>query len=589
MNLLAPRDVEIRHFSIFCGLGGGARGLNQASPKVEHLQARFRCIGGVDSDAAAIADFARVAGAPGTVLDLFDRAQYRAWHGQEPPEDWREAGPDDLRRAARGERPHIVFGSAPCRGFSGLLSQRRSESDRYQALNQLAIRGLWLALEAWGDDPPELVLWENVPRIATRGRAVLDVMIRMLEAYGYATAETTHDCGELGALAQSRRRFLLVARHRQKVPPFLYQPPRRRLRPVGDVLGRLPLPGDPLAGPMHRLAALQWKTWVRLAFVEAGQDWRSLQKLRVADGVLADWRLVPAAWHNGALGVTSWVEPAGTVTGNGFPTGGSFSVADPRIAQTGEYAQLGVRRWNEPTGAVTGQSTVGGGAHAVADPWGASSGTVCGPHRPGGGDLSVADPRIANGPAGPHFNNVFRVVPWGEAAGAITAGAGPSSGGQAVADPRVGLPGGAWEGSGHYGVVPWTSPAHAVTARAGHDNGAHSVADPRCLPAAEARLVALIIARDGTWHRPFTTLELAALQDLFDLESSFRLHGTSDTAWRERIGNAVPAAAARAVGEVMGRTLLLAWLGETFVLDAEPVWVRPLEIALAVDVPELVA
>jgi site-specific DNA-cytosine methylase len=71
-------------------------------------------------------------------------------------------------------------------------------------------------------------LWENVPRIATRGRAVLDQMIRLLEAYGYAVVETTHDCGELGGLGQSRKRFLLVARHREKVPPFLYEPPKRR-------------------------------------------------------------------------------------------------------------------------------------------------------------------------------------------------------------------------------------------------------------------------------------------------------------------------------------------------------------------------
>lgn len=31
----------------------------------------------------------------------------------------------------------------------------------------------------------------------------------------------------------------------------------------------MPLPGDVVtAGPMHRVPSLQWKTWVRLAFVE---------------------------------------------------------------------------------------------------------------------------------------------------------------------------------------------------------------------------------------------------------------------------------------------------------------------------------
>ena len=265
MPMLTPRTVEIRHFHLFCGLGGGARGFNHGRATVGHTSARFRCLGGVDVDPRAIADFEQLTGTPGTVLDLFDRAQYRAFHGREPGDGWREATPDDLRRAAGGERPHLLFGSAPCKGFSGLLSEARSKDARYQTLNQLAIRGLWLALDAWGDDPPEFVLWENVPRIATRGRAVLDAMVALLEAFGYAVAETTHDCGELGGLAQTRKRFLLVARHRAKVPPFLYEPPRRPLRGVGEVLEAFPLPGDPAAGPMHQLRALQWRTWVRLA------------------------------------------------------------------------------------------------------------------------------------------------------------------------------------------------------------------------------------------------------------------------------------------------------------------------------------
>ncbi len=33
----------------------------------------------------------------------------------------------------------------------------------------------------------------------------------------------------------------------------------------------------------------------------------------------------------------------------------------------------------------------------------------------------------------------------------------------------------------------------------------------------------------------------------------------------------------------MGRTLLLAWSGEMFVLSNEPIWVRPIAVALSVD------
>lgn len=102
------------------------------------------------------------------------------------------------------------------------------------------------------------------------------------------------------------------------------------------------------------------------------------------------------------------------------------------------------------------------------------------------------------------------------------------------------------------------------------------------MPAQTDKLVAVIRALDGTWHRPFTTLELAALQSLVDPEECLELDGLSDSDWRERIGNAVPPAAAEAIAGVMGTTLLLAWSGETFVLSSAPIWVRPVAVALSV-------
>ena len=86
------------------------------------------------------------------------------------------------------------------------------------------------------------------------------------------------------------------------------------------------------------------------------------------------------------------------------------------------------------------------------------------------------------------------------------------------------------------------------------------------MPGATDQLVAVIRALDDTWHRPFTTLELAALQSLVDPEEFLELDGLSDSAWRERIGNAVPRDAAAAIAGVMGRTLLLAATGQTFML-----------------------
>ncbi len=588
----ASTPVEIRHFHLFCGLGGGARGFNRASPRVGNLQAKFRCLGGIDVDPASIRDFGRLAGVPGTVLDLFDREQYRTFHGAEPPADWREATAADIQRAAGGERPHIVFLSAPCKGFSGLLSEGKSKTDKYQALNRLTLRGVWLMLEAWRDDPPELVIFENVPRIATRGRHLLDQIVALLRAYGYAVAETTHDCGEIGGLAQSRRRFLLVARHAEKVPAFLYQPVAKPLRAVGDVLGRMPLPGDLRAGPMHRVPSLQWKTWVRLAFVQAGSDWRSLNRLAIEDGALRDYLIVPEM-HAGMLGVQDWTRHSSTVTGKGRPSCGNFAVADPRFEQSALWKDgqaYGVRSWDTSTGTVAGQQGPGQGAYSVADPrhhgpakhsneyrvvrWDRAAMAVTSAHGTG---QAVADPRRD----GPCFGK-YAVTPYGTHAGTVISGSTTGQGAFAVADPRSGMDAErtAYTTGGHYGVVPWDSQAGAVSGAACHDNGRWSVADPR-MPAAADKLVCRIVAEDGTWHRPFTTLELAALQSLVDPEELLELDGTSDQAKRERIGNAVPSEAGEAIAHVMGETLLLAWSGETFILSAQPVWVRPIALGLA--------
>ncbi|HBO2681617.1 DNA cytosine methyltransferase [Pseudomonas aeruginosa] len=622
------------HFHFCCGLGGGAAGFNRARPRVGNVEAEWVCLGGIDVDPAGLRDFERLAGVPGTLLDLFTRDQYVRFHGKEPPAGWREATPEDIRRAAGGRRPDAVFISSPCKGASGLLSEKMSLTPKYQALNELTLRCIWLMGEAWADDPVPLIVFENVPRLASRGRHLLDQINSLLGGFGYAVAETTHDCGELGGLAQSRKRFLLVARHVEKVPPFLYEPEKKSLRAVGDILGRMPLPGDiNAAGPMHRVPSLQWKTWVRLALVRAGSDWRSLNDLAVEDGYLRDLIIVPE-YHRGVLGVNHWGDSCGVVAGASRPMNGRFSVADPRApANALQYQQYGVRRWTDTSGAIIGVKSPGQGTYSVADPrgqsfgkypvtdWDGPSGTVIAASTTGQGAFAVADPR----PGGVRHNNVFRVVSMGSHAGTVTGGHSPSSGGQAVADPRyhnwhpgassrklhVGewgsatgtvtgsqqvasgalsiadprvldrTKGDAYLTGGHYGVVGFDQSAGAVSASARHDNGRWSVADPR-MPAANDRLTCIIQSLDGTWHRPFTTLELAALQSLVDPEEQLVLDGLSDSDWRERIGNAVPPAAAEAIAGVMGTTLLLAEAGETFMLSNTPIWVRPVAVALSV-------
>ncbi|HGP4438661.1 TPA: DNA cytosine methyltransferase [Pseudomonas aeruginosa] len=547
------------HFHFCCGLGGGAAGFNRARPRVGNVEAEWVCLGGIDVDPAGLRDFERLAGVPGTLLDLFTRDQYVRFHGKEPPAGWREATPEDVRRAAQGKRPDAVFISSPCKGASGLLSEKLSLTPKYKALNELTLRCIWLMGEAWADDPVPLIVFENVPRLASRGRHLLDQINSLLGSFGYAVAETTHDCGELGGLAQSRKRFLLVARHVEKVPPFLYEPEKKSLRAVGDILGRMPLPGDiDAAGPMHRIPSLHWKTWVRLALVEAGSDWRSLNKLAIEDGHLRDLVIV-AEYRSGYMGVHGWDDTASTIAGRSGPTNGAFSVADPRYRQAANWnhgQQFGVIRWAESAPTIPGQTM------------------------PGQGTFSVADPR----PNWNRHSGNYRVIRYDQPAGTIIAGGkGVQGGQQSVADPRI-LHRGKGDNyltGGHYGVIGFNQHSGAIAASSRYDSGRFSVADPR-IPAADERLTCIIRSLDGTWHRPFTTLEKAALQSLVEPEEYLVLDGMSDKDWSERIGNAVPPAAAEAIAGVMGTTLLLAEQGETFMLSNTPIWVRPVAVALSV-------
>lgn len=572
----------LTHFHLCCGLGSGAAGFSDSKPVLGPVQAEWRCLGGVDVDPAGLRDFQMMTGVPGTLMDLFTREQFTAFHGQQPPAGWKEATAEDLRRAAGNEDPDAVFISSPCKGASGLLSETMSQTPKYRALNELTLRCVWLMCEAWRHNPVSLIVFENVPRLATRGRYLLDQITKLLRHYGYAVAETTHDCGEIGGLAQSRKRFLLVARHVEKVPAFLYEPEKRCLRAVGDVLSRMPHAGDvDQAGPMHRVPALQWKTWVRLALVEAGKDWRSLSQFAIEDGYLRDFVIVPE-YHNGVLGVVDWDDTAGVVAGASRPMNGKFSVADPRPTSKFEYTQYGVLPYNRHCGVVTGQRS------------------------PGQGTFSVADPR----PNWKRHSNNLSVMKWDRHSQTVIAGGKGVQGGQlSIADPRPGMKrtkGDAYLTGGHYGVVGWNDQCGAVSASACHDNGRWSVADQR-MPAPNDRLTCVITSLDGTWHRPFTTLELAALQSLFDPEDHwskdpqtaheiqvmqrvrkieqarfFLLDGVNDGNHRERIGNAVPRAAAKAMADVFGMTLLLSEAGETFMLSNVSVWVQPVAIALSV-------
>jgi hypothetical protein len=104
------------------------------------------------------------------------------------------------------------------------------------------------------------------------------------------------------------------------------------------------------------------------------------------------------------------------------------------------------------------------------------------------------------------------------------------------------------------------------------------IRDPRRPPIGH---VPVIVAEDGTWHRPLTTLELAALQGLpVRLEGRpLVLAGGATSRWRERIGNAVPVGTAEAIARRMLAALVEAEVGGMS-LSGLAVWVSPERVEL---------
>lgn len=508
------RSPSVLH--LFAGAGGSTLGYQRAG---------FQSVGAIDVDPLACRALEYMTGERAICADLGAMT------------------PDGLRAACTG-RPDVVALSPPCKAFSGCLPAVVAATDKYVDLSSLSLRGVWLALEAWPELPPPLICLENVPRITTRGRHWLDQVTGLLHAYGYAVAETVHDCGELGGLAQRRRRFLMVARHMRQVPDFLRLPPMRRLRGVGEVLGLLPVPtpGSTAGGSMHRLPRMSPMNWLRLALIPAGGDWRDLP-----DAVAIPAR---AGRQNGGFGVNDWADPGHAVVAEGTVRNTWASVADPRVACAPRAGVYGVTDWDEP-----GDTVLASAGHD-------------------NGRASVADPRVTCH----RREGSMGITAWGESSTAVIAAGRHFNGPWQVADPRVRA-----TRAGTYHVQDWAVASHTVIANAGSKTygGTFAIADPRIPELAGPPLDLdsrrpchlIIVAADGTWHRPMTTLELAALQG-FPTEvggAPLELPG-NDAERRTLIGNAVPPPAAEAIARACAAALRASG---SFSLSSEDIWVAP--------------
>lgn len=392
-------------------------------------------------------------------------------------------------------------------------------------------------------------------------------------------------------------------------------------------MGPLPMPGDTIrGGKMHKIPNLHWKTWVRLALIPAGQDWRALNDLNYTprrgafrivpwdvtsptvtaaskgpgrfNGVseVADPRLHNVRGYGNKYRVVKGDETCPTITGSRLGSGAQI-YADKKAPEYVNHLRVAV--WSEPCPTITGATGVNQGSISVNDPrvndcykhcfkvtdWHEPAGTVTSGHGPTNGGTTVADPRLPQREK--RYPGLFKVVRWDQASPTVIGQTDIQTGALTVADPRIKCR----PRSGTFGVQKWNEPSKTIIASGDIHASSAAVADPR-IPEASDKGVYIIIAEDGTWHRPITTYEMAMLQGLpstFADGSPLELEGNSDAVWREQIGNMVPPPAATAMGNAILATIMPNYLGEWYWGCAnDEIWVKKYDDKAEIDISDAV-
>lgn len=493
LTLTAVEHVKIRVGFLAGGIGGSAKGFASAKGEFKlgdmPVTWEYEIAGSLDIDEAANREFDRLMGIPGLArtVDLFDRPSYIAFHSKTkvihddkaliarlsealmscvhpdglitlndgsrywrfdgvwaqvfewcpPPPEWREVTPHDLVTWF-GAELDVVFASTPCQGNSRLKSEAEANELPSRALNKLTSRVFYLVSLAPFSKPVKIMFNENVPGIKHRSAEILADMDKAAKGLHYATQHGDHDTGKACGGPQSRPRHFWTQRHIRECPPFLYQPIEQPLASIMSYLKDKPMPGDPRGGAMHDLPKLGFETWLRLALIKPGGDWKDIPgpgqwQLRTFDG-----RIVPP---------------------EAFCMSAVDAHGNPKLDKNGKQKI----RWFWPDPEVWGKVFV-----AELLP----------------GAKHYCDVRLRHSPMG-NGRGAYWVQDGGQPSGAITADPSTrkSGGASTVADGRlqadISCPEKADRHASHLRVIGADSPAGAITGATHLANGAPSTSDLR--------------------------------------------------------------------------------------------------------------
>ena len=247
---------------------------------------------------------------------------------------------------------------------------------------------------------------------------------------------------------------------------------------------------------------------------------------------------------NGGYGVEDAQQPAHAVVSTNRPDVTWASVAEPRVAApkpSKHNGHLGVQAGADPARTIIGALRSGNGWGSVADPR-----VTCEPRE---GSYGVAD--------------AARPLPTSVIGQAIT-----QNGPWSWPDPRVA------DASGHF------APTHALSLGADGVLVCSPIGDARPLDLGSntSRNDLVIVALDGSFHRPLSDLELALLQGFpLRVRGEWLCLPGSREVRRRGIGNAIPPLTARAIAEACLEVMAdHTPLSSLLTSSDRKVWVQPL-------------
>lgn len=293
---------------LFSGAGGLTLGLRNAG---------FRVAAGVEIDPVACATYER--NHPKSRAIIADISQVSA---------------ADLLKIAPARKIHVVVGCAPCQGFSSLTRKHKREDPR----NQLVLEMARIIEEV----RPDAVMMENVPGLATRGKALFDEFLSRLRCAGYYVDHRIIQMADYG-VPQNRRRLVLLGGNGFMIP---FPAPTHARSPEPDsgleswVSVRAALPrgkaprtlsqswssGGPQAHNWHVVRDLRPQTKIRLKAAMPGETW-----LHLAEDVRPVCHRGDYVGFTNVYGRMAWDRISGTITsGCTTPCKGRFGHPDRR-------------------------------------------------------------------------------------------------------------------------------------------------------------------------------------------------------------------------------------------------------------------